>query len=1006
LEQRRNTKEICFEDEDQEMKRISLLFGFALVFCIALSGCGGGHSSKTTPPGTSTTPTLVSITVTGAGSATSVPVGSTLQLSAQGKYSDGSTSDLTSQVTWTLSDSSMASVGAAGLLTAKKNGSVITIATKDSVSGTLALTVTKAAVTSIAVSGGASLAAGLTEQLAAQGTYTDKSTQTVTTQVTWQSSDATIATVSGAGVLTALKPGSVVITASIGTVSGTLSVVVNAATLASITVNGSSLASGSTEQLSATGVYSDASTQNLTSQVTWQSSDATIASVSASGFLTALKAGSVTVTASLGAVSGSGVIVVNAPTLSAMTISPASFSIASGQNQQLTAQGVYSDGTSHDVTSQVTWASNNGGVASVTGGLVTGVSAGSATITATLGSVSKTASATVTAALLQSINVSPATSSVATGQSQAFTAYGLFSDGSTTDITNSVTWNSNAANVATVNPTGLATGVGAGSATITATSGSASGFATLTVTSAVLTSVDISPDDQTIPIGGQIKLTLTGSYSDNTTQDVTNGATWTSSDPTLASVDPVTGVVTGVANSNGNPVTITATFGGFSNTTTVTVTDAVPESLTLTPATASIAAGTTQQYTVNQVYSDGSIQPVTGGLSWISSSATTASIDANGLATGIAPGQTTITVAYGSMTASASLTVTSATLTALVVTPATTVVGINGSVQYTATGVFSDNSTEDLTSQAAWSSSVANYALINNTGLATGVATGTTTISATYGGVSGSATLNVTTATLVSITITPANAIVPPRSRIQLTAIGVFSDGSQIVNLPGVSWRTQSAKYAMSAGNGVIRTKKANNNPVAVYARLNGITGQTTITISSMTITAVQLTPATPTIAVGTTQQFALIGTFSDGTTTVDLTASARWQTSNYLDAVINRSGIASGLAPGTVTITGTYKGLAPSTATLTVSNATIQSINVTPASPTVALGGLQQFAATGLFSDGSSQDITAVSQWTSSTPTVAVIKQTGIASSASHGQTSINATFKGTTGSTTLNVN
>jgi hypothetical protein len=357
------------------------------------------------------------------------------------------------------------------------------------------------------------------------------------------------------------------------------------------------------------------------------------------------------------------------------------------------------------------------------------------------------------------------------------------------------------------------------------------------------------------------------------------------------------------------------------------------------------------------------------------------------------------------MTASASLTVTSATLTALVVTPVTTVVGINGDVQFTATGVFSDNSTEDLTSQAAWSSSVATYALISDTGLATGLNPGTTTITAMYGSVSGSATLNVTTATLVSINVTPANPIAPPRSRIQMTAIGVFSDGTQIP-LSGVSWRTTSAKYAMVSGTGVVRTKKATNQPVVVYARLNGITGQTNITISSMTIASVQLTPATPTIAVGTTQQLSLIGTFSDGVTTVDLTPSARWQTSNYQDAVINRSGIANGLAAGTVTITATYKGVTPATATLTVSNATIQSISLAPASPTVALGGLQQFAATGLFSDGSSQDITTVSQWTSLTPIVAVVNQTGLASSASHGQTTINSTFKGVTGSTTLNVN
>lgn len=210
----------------------------------------------------------------------------------------------------------------------------------------------------------------------------------------------------------------------------------------------------------------------------------------------------------------------------------------------------------------------------------------------------------------------------------------------------------------------------------------------------------------------------------------------------------------------------------------------------------------------------------------------------------------------------------------------------------------------------------------------------------------------------------------------------------------------------MVNGNGVLRTKKATKQPVPVYAKLNGITGQTTLTITSMTIQSLVVNPATPTIAVGTTQQFSLIGTFSDGVTTVDLTASARWQTSNYQDAVINRQGIATGVAAGSVTVTGSINGQTAATASLTISNATIQNIAVTPATPTIALGALQQFAASGLFSDGSTQDITSVVTWSSSTPTVAVINQKGVASSASHGQTNINATLKGVTGSTLLNVN
>ncbi len=84
-----------------------------------------------------------------------------------------------------------------------------------------------------------------------------------------------------------------------------------------------------------------------------------------------------------------------------------------------------------------------------------------------------------------------------------------------------------------------------------------------------------------------------------------------------------------------------------------------------------------------------------------------------------------------------------ATLSSIVVTPVLDKVGVNGNVQFTATGVFTDSSTQDLTAQVSWTSSAANIALINNTGLATGLSLGATTVTATYGGLNGSTTLTV-----------------------------------------------------------------------------------------------------------------------------------------------------------------------------------------------------------------------------------------------------------------------
>lgn len=859
--------------------------------------------------------------------------------------------------------------------------------------------------TSVSVGGGNTLAAGMTMQLSATGTYSNGSTSNLTSQVTWKTSDSTIASISSSGLLTALKQGSVSVMATTGTVTGSATISVGQPILTSITVTApsSAVALGVSEQLTAKGTYSDQSTQTLTSQVTWQTSDNAVATIGASGLLSGLKVGAVNVTAMMGSVVGTLPITISSPVLSAIEISPSSFSIASGQSKQLTASGIYTDGSVQDVTSQTTWSSSATNMVTVSGsGLATGASKGSATITASLGSISGMASATVTSAAMISITVTPSTASVAMGQTQAFTANGIFSDGSSTDVTNSVVWSSSATNIAAVDATGLATAIGSGSASITATSGTVNGSASLTVTAAKLTSIDISPDGESIPVGGQTQLMLTGTYSDGTTQTITN-ATWSSSDPTLASVDP-TGLVTGVANSNGNAVTITARDGGLTNTTTVYVTSAVAESISIAPATASIANGTTEQYTVTGVFSDGSTQPLMAGLSWSSSAPSVAGVSSSGLATGVAPGQSTIAVTYGSLTASATLTVTAATVTSIVVTPAAPTVGITGTIQFTATGVFTDNSTQDLTSLVTWSSSAASVALINSNGLADALSNGTATITATYQGLSGSATLTVTTATLVSIAVTPANPVLPPHTKLQMTAVGTFSDGTT-VPLAGVSWYTSTGRYATVSSTGVVRTKKATNLAVPVYAKLNGIVGQTSLTITPMSVASLQITPADPTIASGTTEQFQLVGTFSDGVTTVDLTKSTHWQTSNYSYAIINNSGLATGISSGTVTITGSYGGLTPATTTLTVSNADLQSITVLPAGQIVTAGALQSFTATGNFSDGSTQDITALCMWTSSNPAVAVIDQTGLATSITQGTTNISASFKGVSGTAAFTV-
>ena len=122
---------------------------------------------------------------------------------------------------------------------------------------------------------------GISQQFTATGTFSDGSVQDVTGVVTWKSSSTGVASITVSGLATGLNIGATTISATMGTVSGNAALTVNAANLASITItpaNGS-IAQGTTTQLNATGTFNNGGTRNLTSQVTWSSSDTTVATV-------------------------------------------------------------------------------------------------------------------------------------------------------------------------------------------------------------------------------------------------------------------------------------------------------------------------------------------------------------------------------------------------------------------------------------------------------------------------------------------------------------------------------------------------------------------------------------------------------------------------------------------------------------------------------------------------------------------------------------------------------
>ena len=263
-----------------------------------------------------------------------------------------------------------------------------------------------------------------------------------------------------------------------------------------------------------------------------------------------------------------------AATLQSIAITAPNSSIAKGTSEQFTATGTYSDASTANITSQVSWNSATPAVVTIsTTGLAAGAGTGSSHITATLSGVtSNIFTLTVTPATLRSIAITALNSSIAKGTSEQFTATGTYSDASTANITSQVNWNSATPAVVTISATGLASGVSTGSSNITATLSSVtSNTFTLTVLPATLRSIAITAPNTSIGKGISEQFTATGTYSDASTANITSLASWNSATPAVVTISAI-GLASGVSTGSSN---ITATLSSVtSNTFTLTVTAA------------------------------------------------------------------------------------------------------------------------------------------------------------------------------------------------------------------------------------------------------------------------------------------------------------------------------------------------------------------------------------------------------------------------------------------------
>jgi len=481
---------------------------------------------------------------------------------------------------------------------------------------------------------------------------------------------------------------------------------------------------------------------------------------------------------------------------------------------------------------------------------------------------------------------------------------------------------------------------------------------------ATLTGISVSPatpDDLHVDVTKQF--TATGDYSDGSTQDLTNTATWDSSDPAVATIT-TDGLARGVAVGTTN---ITASQSGVtSDAAALTVIDPELTGITISPAgPAEVFVGGTQQFSAEGDYSDGSTLDITNTVAWDSSSPAAATIDADGLATGLDIGTTNITASLSGIDSNmAVLDVVLPTLSSLQVTPVQVPIGLPVGLteQFTATGIYTDDSAQDLSTSVTWDSSDVATADIDAEGLATGLAVGATDISASLSGIdSNVVALDVIAPTLEEITIAPA--VVPDplaigRS-IRFQAEGVFGNGQNYDITNYVTWDSSDQAVATIDDTGLARAENPGTTTISASTTTPAVTSNlVALTVQILAQDRLIIEPQNPkALPIDRQQRFAAILQFADGTL-LNVTETATWESSDFTVATVVtgiQGGTVRGDGAGTATITAMDDATGLSNSfDIEVNDATLESVTVHPENPVdLPAGNRQPFIATGMFSDG-----------------------------------------------------
>ena len=665
--------------------------------------------------------------------------------------------DADETVTWTSSDDSVATVDASGTVTAVGKGTA-TITTKAGEHTASCKVTVNIPLNGISITGNATtIKRGQTTQLTV---VYDPEDTTDDRSVTWTSSEPSVASVNENGLVTALQDGETTITAAVGDKTASYNIRVQEIKLTSINIKESTtIHKGDSETLAITYEPED-TTDSKTA--TWTSSDTSIVTVDGNGTVTAVAPGSAIVTARVGNFEDSCIVTVDAP-LTGIDPAEDSMELVKGQTGIITYSLVPSDTTD---SREVSFTSSDPSVASVDAdGNVTALKAGTAVITLA-GANNITAEVSVTVSEIPISGISLDTYSKVLEKGESAELHATIEPADNTDDDQTVTWSSSDTSIVTV----TAHSADSTKATVTAVPGSKGGTATITARSwngaeAVceitvpkhIESISL-PDGMELLKGKTAVLDVTVNPAD-TDDDTT--VTWTSSDPSVATVDENTGMITGIKEGTAEITATTRTLNTetqqpFTATTTVTIkenhlTDELAGMIGFDEDAYSLFKG--QSIALNEFLNLNDIiaqNQITDAITieWTSSDETVAAADQTGTVLGLQEGTAVITVVIKAVDgngneqtyqAETGVNVTEIPLESIAFDKVITEMQVGA--KDTLNVIYNPADTTD-TKDVEWSSSDSSIISVED-GVLTALKEGTATITATVGDKSVSCTITV-----------------------------------------------------------------------------------------------------------------------------------------------------------------------------------------------------------------------------------------------------------------------